>query len=84
MDHCNTTRGHVQAPSMKVPPKRKGNACRFHLLDSVGQPSMKVPPKRKGNAIVKEVRDDGTFPSMKVPPKRKGNSPPNHADLSAG
>ena len=41
--------GVVGGPSMKVPPKRKGN---FHLLDSVGQvlqPSMKVPPKRKGN-----------------------------------
>ena len=39
----------VIAPSMKVPPKRKGN---FHSSVSdviVCEPSMKAPPKRKGN-----------------------------------
>ena len=37
-------------PSMKVPPKRKGNFSDFGD-DGVhaGVPSMKVPPKRKGN-----------------------------------
>ena len=36
-------------PSMKVPPKRKGNGgAALGLLYSL-KPSMKVPPKRKGN-----------------------------------
>ena len=40
----------VPCASMKVPPKRKGNA-----VDEVTEPadlfaSMKVPPKRKGNS----------------------------------
>ena len=38
----------VRVPSMKVPPKRKGNVAnpRIAILQN---PSMKVPPKRKGN-----------------------------------
>ena len=36
------------APSMKVPPKRKGNAALPHI-PCRRPPSMKVPPKRKGN-----------------------------------
>ena len=36
-------------PSMKVPPKRKGNAIRAARLHVPSLPSMKVPPKRKGN-----------------------------------
>ena len=35
-------------PSMKVPPKRKGNLTE-RALDYLVAPSMKVPPKRKGN-----------------------------------
>ena len=35
--------------SMKVPPKRKGNAPARYLLTQHVKPSMKVPPKRKGN-----------------------------------
>ena len=38
-------------PSMKVPPKRKGNGV--EVVSSESQrvsPSMKVPPKRKGNS----------------------------------
>ena len=40
----------VTLPSMKVPPKRKGNLQNL-LIDAVADmpPSMKVPPKRKGN-----------------------------------
>ncbi len=40
----------VHFPSMKVPPKRKGNA-RARVAREVfpHAPSMKVPPKRKGN-----------------------------------
>ena len=43
--------GHaVRLPSMKVPPKRKGNSMEYPLKGVLhGYPSMKVPPKRKGN-----------------------------------
>ena len=39
----------LDAPSMKVPPKRKGNPGRVIVAFDRAQPSMKVPPKRKGN-----------------------------------
>ena len=41
----------LQMPSMKVPPKRKGNAGFFHVAELAYGPSMKVPPKRKGNRL---------------------------------
>ena len=45
-------------PSMKVPPKRKGNFGMVGnpLLASMS-PSMKVPPKRKGNSYPKIARN---------------------------
>ena len=61
-------------PSMKVPPKRKGNKLCHRVRVPVHAPSMKVPPKRKGN--LHRARPDNSpkwWPSMKVPPKRKGN-----------
>ena len=39
----------VTPPSMKVPPKRKGNANFSARPFRLKFPSMKVPPKRKGN-----------------------------------
>ena len=36
-------------PSMKVPPKRKGNKTAGRSMRRLSDPSMKVPPKRKGN-----------------------------------
>ena len=48
---------HHRAPSMKVPPKRKGNDFRVSMR-IIRRPSMKVPPKRKGNmgpAWIQEV-----------------------------
>ena len=36
-------------PSMKVPPKRKGNKLPRVRNSPQEMPSMKVPPKRKGN-----------------------------------
>ena len=62
-------------PSMKVPPKRKGNPAtgeqnRLNFL----VPSMKVPPKRKGNDPAVQGWGYYIRPSMKVPPKRKGNT----------
>ena len=43
-----------EEPSMKVPPKRKGNVhvwTSFHCECTL--PSMKVPPKRKGNVCLR-------------------------------
>ena len=40
---------YIYSPSMKVPPKRKGNISTHRHLNKVASPSMKVPPKRKGN-----------------------------------
>ena len=61
-------------PSMKVPPKRKGNSRleRQHLRLL---PSMKVPPKRKGNLIL--VRGvPALSPSLNESPSEKeGKSP---------
>ena len=39
----------VWFPSMKVPPKRKGNLVVVAGGYAGNGPSMKVPPKRKGN-----------------------------------
>ena len=39
------------SPSMKVPPKRKGNTLAAGTDYGADRPSMKVPPKRKGNRI---------------------------------
>ena len=40
----------TNSPSMKVPPKRKGNSLRHMPVEHLSvSPSMKVPPKRKGN-----------------------------------
>ena len=74
---------HYRHPSMKVPPKRKGNVYgRVHCFP-LRHPSMKVPPKRKGNWSQNLRSREALKPSMKVPPKRKGNSYPkiarNHA-----
>ena len=41
----------VPSPSMKVPPKRKGNQLKDAEGKPTGKPSMKVPPKRKGNGV---------------------------------
>ena len=60
-------------PSMKVPPKRKGNGGRVGGGALIVSPSMKVPPKRKGNAGLALACMVSRGPSMKVPPKRKGN-----------
>ena len=43
------TMGEVFGPSMKVPPKRKGNNHERKRNRNIRHPSMKVPPKRKGN-----------------------------------
>ena len=51
----NVARGQ---PSMKVPPKRKGNLALLAVFCLVILwPSMKVPPKRKGNSYPKIARN---------------------------
>ena len=45
------------SPSMKVPPKRKGNANLLFFPRGCFGPSMKVPPKRKGNSYPKIARN---------------------------
>ena len=47
--------GGLAAASMKVPPKRKGNARNADQAQEGEKASMKVPPKRKGNAVVLQV-----------------------------
>ena len=45
-------------PSMKVPPKRKGNwSTQYSRMHISFKPSMKVPPKRKGNSYPKIARN---------------------------
>ena len=46
-----------QCPSMKVPPKRKGNIQTPQCKVGAVHPSMKVPPKRKGNSYPKIARN---------------------------
>ena len=47
---CRRRRKRRRHPSMKVPPKRKGNFA-GEKEPAFQWPSMKVPPKRKGNLI---------------------------------
>ena len=63
----------IWCPSMKVPPKRKGNPGSGSSGAGGIPPSMKVPPKRKGNLMKGFHSRIFKSPSMKVPPKRKGN-----------
>ena len=59
-------------PSMKVPPKRKGNLqqpgnrARPHPLNE-------SPSEKEGKFMADADYADMMYPSMKVPPKRKGN-----------
>ena len=62
-------------PSMKVPPKRKGNTPIRHHHNHPVQPSMKVPPKRKGNL---GRRSFGRYrlPLNESPSEKEGKFPP--------
>ena len=64
----------VHPPSMKVPPKRKGNP---HLGKShLGNISLNESPSEKEGKYLRSSASErrSGWPSMKVPPKRKGNS----------
>ena len=61
-------------PSMKVPPKRKGNprVVKFHAYYS--RPSMKVPPKRKGNSGRSSASRHHQSPLNESPSEKEGKS----------
>ena len=67
--------GHLlPPPSMKVPPKRKGNPCRFRLVVIGYCRTLNESPSEKEGKY-RGITNFKLFgsPSMKVPPKRKGN-----------
>ena len=69
-------------PSMKVPPKRKGNAKSFPLMTSWQLPSMKVPPKRKGNVLpaLGQIAEGSLNES---PSEKEGKYPRPHTSLGS-
>ena len=64
-------------PSMKVPPKRKGNTYPY-IYYHYYQISLNESPSEKEGKYYSPclVRGLRNWPSMKVPPKRKGNLAP--------
>ena len=67
-------------PSMKVPPKRKGNNdSDLSVIDEMLTPSMKVPPKRKGNSTVPRASLHGGFALNESPSEKEGKYV-NHAE----
>ena len=70
-------------PSMKVPPKRKGNNTRQRARNVAYKSLNESPSEKEGKFLLWRTPSFSVAPSMKVPPKRKGNSYPkiarNHA-----
>ena len=60
-------------PSMKVPPKRKGNILVFSFISQEFQALNESPSEKEGKLSQSLLELTQIFPSMKVPPKRKGN-----------
>ena len=72
---CALIRGEVSLkPSMKVPPKRKGNR-RICCSSGLSHPPLNESPSEKEGKLWRKtaIHELANFPSMKVPPKRKGN-----------
>ena len=69
--------------SMKVPPKRKGNASSTTLTKNTNVSLNESPSEKEGKSVNQASPPKLKIASMKVPPKRKGNSYPkiarNHA-----
>ena len=59
-------------PSMKVPPKRKGNWALIPRNRIVLTPSMKVPPKRKGNPGQRRLRGQRLCTLNESPSEKEG------------
>ena len=67
-------RGMRLGPSMKVPPKRKGNATLKPELRDQRLTLNESPSEKEGKwDNPQAIRGKKPQPSMKVPPKRKGN-----------
>ena len=66
-----TSEERSRRPSMKVPPKRKGNATSAGSSLPRCSPSMKVPPKRKGNKLPAAPRRRGR-PLNESPSEKEG------------
>ena len=61
-------------PSMKVPPKRKGNTHHDQRGNNFVSTLNESPSEKEGKSVVlSHTCTIEQFPSMKVPPKRKGN-----------
>ena len=67
-------------PSMKVPPKRKGNLVvddrRYDLPETLNE----SPSEKEGKSHRRIQHRRKQQPSMKVPPKRKGNLEPGRVE----
>ena len=61
-------------PSMKVPPKRKGNIDSAVMVPVILEPSMKVPPKRKGNKDPTHALVSGIISLNESPSEKEGKS----------
>ena len=61
------------APSMKVPPKRKGNSPSGAPGTEHRRPLNESPSEKEGKYPIQKSIRDALPASMKVPPKRKGN-----------
>ena len=59
-------------PSMKVPPKRKGNVLTHDNSPSCSTPSMKVPPKRKGNITARSHIQGSNITLNESPSEKEG------------
>ena len=62
---------NTMIPSMKVPPKRKGNEY-TRSLPPKARPSMKVPPKRKGNGVPAPLPAVDVEPLNESPSEKEG------------
>ena len=63
----------IDGPSMKVPPKRKGNAIIQTSSRLSAHTLNESPSEKKGKSRRITASHEMSLPSMKVPPKRKGN-----------
>ena len=61
-------------PSMKAPPKRKGNERRLYQLLHAVKPSMKAPPKRKGNPPSVSATSSKRMSLNESPSEKEGKS----------
>ena len=78
-----TYAGH--RPSMKVPPKRKGNIS-SHAPPRLRFRTLNESPSEKEGKLTRIAWNAGAMrcPSMKVPPKRKGNESYDDGAATAG